>query len=256
MSGGMVWLPNNPLMRADGIADSFEDGMAYFDDVIGDVGPASSPARREMFLHAGVEMIDFLQRKGVRMTRCPGYSDYYPNSKGGNAAGRSVEGVPFDCRRARRVERPSSAVHGQELRVRAQDERAALGAVLQSIAARVRGGDASVRCAPGPLGSCVASILTNGASLIGQILKALLDDGNGDPPRVDERRDGRPHRRGRPGRRRSRSRVTARRCNVRSAQGGAACCGRLRPQRRHAPPVQCRPAQRGEVVDRQRGRHR
>ena len=32
MSGGMVWLPNNPLMRADGIPDSHEDGLAYFDD--------------------------------------------------------------------------------------------------------------------------------------------------------------------------------------------------------------------------------
>ena len=33
MSGGMVWLPNNPLMRAEGIPDSHEDGLAYFDDV-------------------------------------------------------------------------------------------------------------------------------------------------------------------------------------------------------------------------------
>ena len=29
LSGGIVWLPNNPLMRADGIADSHEDGLAY-----------------------------------------------------------------------------------------------------------------------------------------------------------------------------------------------------------------------------------
>src|ERR1700722_12985420 len=95
LSGGMVWLPNNPLMQSEGIADSYEDGLAYFDDVIGDVGPASSLARREMFLSAGVEMINFLLRKGIRMVRCPGWSDYYPNNKGGNAAGRSVEGVPF-----------------------------------------------------------------------------------------------------------------------------------------------------------------
>ena len=40
LSGGMVWLPNNPLMRADGIADSHEDGLAYFDDVVGDIGAA------------------------------------------------------------------------------------------------------------------------------------------------------------------------------------------------------------------------
>src|SRR3954471_2353546 len=60
MSGGMVWLPNNPLMVADGIPDSHEDGLAYFDDVVGDIGEASSPARREAFLPAGNEMLDFL----------------------------------------------------------------------------------------------------------------------------------------------------------------------------------------------------
>ncbi|MDT5213712.1 MAG: 3-oxosteroid 1-dehydrogenase, partial [Mycobacterium sp.] len=97
MSGGMVWLPNNPLMQSEGIEDSHEDGLAYFDDVIGDIGEASSPARREMFLSAGVEMLNFLLCKGIRMVRCPGWSDYYPNNKGGNAAGRSVEGVPFDA---------------------------------------------------------------------------------------------------------------------------------------------------------------
>src|ERR1700712_3246679 len=57
MSGGMVWLPDNPLMRADGIPDSHADGLAYFDDVVGDVGPASSRARREMFLTAGAQRV-------------------------------------------------------------------------------------------------------------------------------------------------------------------------------------------------------
>ena len=44
LSGGIVWLPNNPLMRADGIADSHEDGMAYLADVVGDIGAPSSRA--------------------------------------------------------------------------------------------------------------------------------------------------------------------------------------------------------------------
>ena len=43
LSGGIVWLPNNPLMRADGIADSHEDGLAYLADVVGDIGAPSSP---------------------------------------------------------------------------------------------------------------------------------------------------------------------------------------------------------------------
>ncbi|WP_297774407.1 FAD-binding protein, partial [Mycobacterium sp.] len=97
LSGGIVWLPNNPLMRADGIADSHEDGLAYLADVVGDIGAASSPERREMFLTAGYEMINFLTRKGVKLIRCAGWSDYYPNHKGGNVSGRAVEGIPFDA---------------------------------------------------------------------------------------------------------------------------------------------------------------
>ena len=62
ISGGMLWLPNNPLMRAAGVADSFDDALAYFDAVVGDVGPASSVERRQMFLRAGSEMVTFLQR--------------------------------------------------------------------------------------------------------------------------------------------------------------------------------------------------
>ena len=172
MSGGMVWLPNNPLMRADGIADSHEDGLAYFDDVVGDIGAASSPARREMFLTAGSEMIDFLARKGVRLVRCPGWSDYYPNHKGGNAAGRSVEGIPFDAAAlgdwSDRVQ-PSMAKNYGGFVV--QDQRAALGAVLQPLATGIRRGDAGVRFAPGPPEIRRREILTNGASLIGQMLE-------------------------------------------------------------------------------------
>ena len=180
MSGGMLWLPNNPLMRADGIADTHEDGLAYFDDVVGDIGAASSPARRETFLRAGSEMIDFLLRKGVRLVRCPGWSDYYPNHKGGNAAGRSVEGVPFDAAAlgdwSGRIQ-PSMAknygfvVKTNELRSVQYFNRSPRAF---AVATRVffRTNIARIRR---------REILTNGASLIGQLLKVLIDLGEGDP---------------------------------------------------------------------------
>ena len=69
LSGGIIWMPNNPLMRAEGVADSHEDGLAYLEDVVGDAGPASSPERRETFLTEGYKMLTFLQRKGVRLVR-------------------------------------------------------------------------------------------------------------------------------------------------------------------------------------------
>ena len=50
MSGGVVWIPANPLLRADGIADSEADGLTHFEAVVGDVGPCSSDERRRAFL--------------------------------------------------------------------------------------------------------------------------------------------------------------------------------------------------------------
>jgi 3-oxosteroid 1-dehydrogenase len=98
MSGGIVWVPNNPVMRADGVPDSYEDAMAHFEAVVGDVGPASSFERRHAFLTAGPEMVSFLRERGVRFVHCPGYSDYYSSAKGGHDNGRGIEAVPFDGR--------------------------------------------------------------------------------------------------------------------------------------------------------------
>lgn len=188
MSGGMVWLPDNPLMRACGIADSHEDGLAYFDDVVGDIGEASSAARRETFLTAGSAMINLLVDNGVRLVRCPGWSDYYPNHKGGNAAGRSVEGIPYDAAQlgdwSDKIQ-PSMAknygfvIKTNELRAVQYFNRSprafgiAMRVFLRTRAARLRNRE----------------ILTNGASLIGQILQALMNfdggtsvGGSGQPP--------------------------------------------------------------------------
>jgi 3-oxosteroid 1-dehydrogenase len=181
LSGGIVWLPNNPLMRADGIADSHEDGLAYLADVVGDIGAPSSPARREMFLTAGYEMIDFLIRRGVHLVRCDGWSDYYPNHKGGNAAGRAVEGIPFNAAQlggwSDKVQPSLAKNYGfvvltNELRSVQYFNRApkafavAMRVFLRSWAARIGR----------------RQILTNGASLIGQMLKSLIELCDGEPP--------------------------------------------------------------------------
>src|SRR5690349_52248 len=98
MSGGVVWVPDNPVMRADGVRDSYEDAMAHFEAVVGDVGPASSFERRHAYVTAGPEMVSFLQDLGVGFVHCLGYSDYYSNAKGGVDAGRAIEPVPWDGR--------------------------------------------------------------------------------------------------------------------------------------------------------------
>ncbi|MFL6022016.1 MAG: FAD-dependent oxidoreductase [Marmoricola sp.] len=99
MSGGILWLPNNPLMRREGVDDSRDAALRYFDTVVGDAGPASSPARRSTFVDRGSEMVDFLEGEGVEFRRCEGYSDYYAGVRGvegGSARGRSLETTAFD----------------------------------------------------------------------------------------------------------------------------------------------------------------
>jgi succinate dehydrogenase/fumarate reductase flavoprotein subunit len=99
MSGGGAWIPNHPLMRKAGVHDSYEDANLYMDTVIGDVGPASSPERREAFLREGPRMVEWLTVLGLRWYYAPGYADYYPELPGGSVQGRCVEPDLFDLKR-------------------------------------------------------------------------------------------------------------------------------------------------------------
>lgn len=99
MSGGGLWVPNNPVMLEAGTPDSHEAARTYMDTVIGDVGPASSPERREAFLAEGPAMVAFLRRLGVKFVYARGYADYYPEQPGGTATGRAIEGERYNIRR-------------------------------------------------------------------------------------------------------------------------------------------------------------
>ena len=176
MSGGIVWVPDNPVMRAEGVPDSYDDAMVHFEAVVGDVGPASSFERRHAFLTAGPEMVSFLQRRGVRFVYCRGYSDYYSSAKGGHDLGRGIEPIPFDGRvlggwlgrlQPGLAQSLGLAVMTNEARSLSHYNRSwrafAVSArvVLRTSAARLRN----------------QTLLTNGASLIAQMLHAVIADG-------------------------------------------------------------------------------
>ena len=176
MSGGIFWIPNNPLMRAEGIPDSYEDALAHFDEVVGDVGPCSSPARRHAFLTAGPEMTTFLQRLGLRLLTCPGYSDYYSDRKGGHDVGRGLEPAPWNGKRLGPwlerlqpglAQSLGMAVKTNEARFLSNYNRSlrAFG-VAARVAVRTVAAKATGR-----------ALLTNGASLIGQLLHLALERG-------------------------------------------------------------------------------
>jgi len=96
MSGGGLWIPNNSLMQEAGVKDPIEEARIYLDDIIGDVGPASSSERRTAFLTEGPKMVDFFRHLGVEFNYAKGYPDYYPNRRGGLAEGRCIDGGIFN----------------------------------------------------------------------------------------------------------------------------------------------------------------
>jgi 3-oxosteroid 1-dehydrogenase len=174
MSGGIVWVPNNPVMRADGVPDSYEDAMAHFEAVVGDVGPASSFERRHAFLTGGPEMVTFLQERGVRFVHCPGYSDYYSNAKGGHDVGRGIEPVPYDGNvlgdwldklQPGLAKSLGLAVMTNEARSLSHYNRS-IGAFAVSARVVLRTGAARLRR---------QALLTNGASLIAQMMRIALE---------------------------------------------------------------------------------
>jgi hypothetical protein len=61
MSGGGIWAPNNRFIRKAGTADSMEAALRYLDAVVGNVGRASSGARKRAYLESINEAIDFLK---------------------------------------------------------------------------------------------------------------------------------------------------------------------------------------------------
>jgi 3-oxosteroid 1-dehydrogenase len=173
ISGGVLWLPNNPLMQAEGVPDSFEDAMAYFDSVVGDAGPASSPARRAAYVNEGADMVRFLQDVGLRFVRCEGYSDYYAGVRGiagGVARGRSIEATIFDGRELGPwlTKLPTGLTPVVVL----TGEVAKLQLVRRSWEGARTAGRVAIRTAAGRLKG--QTLLSNGAALIGQTLRAAI----------------------------------------------------------------------------------
>ena len=98
LSGGNIWVPNNPTLRRVGLADSRADVRSYLDAVVGDRVPA---ANIDAFIDKGPRAMEFLERTSphLRFQWCTGYSDYHPEAPGGRARGRTVEPLPFDLKK-------------------------------------------------------------------------------------------------------------------------------------------------------------
>ena len=83
-SGGGVWIPNNEILKRDGVKDTPEAARTYLHAIIGDVVPAE---KIDTYLDRGPEMLSFvLKHSPLKLCWVPGYSDYYPETAGGKAS--------------------------------------------------------------------------------------------------------------------------------------------------------------------------
>ncbi|MGN7712662.1 FAD-binding protein [Agrobacterium radiobacter] len=98
LSGGGVWLPNNPVMRRQGATDSADAALKYMEAIIEDVGPASSRARKEAFVNGVADPVLTLEKYGLKWIRSKVYPDYFSHLPGGTV-GRCLEVKAFDIKK-------------------------------------------------------------------------------------------------------------------------------------------------------------
>lgn len=170
LSGGVLWLPNNPVMQRDGIADSREDALTYLANFVPEGDPGSTPARREAFVDNVASLVELYESQGIPMLRCHGYSDYYDAMPGGNATGRSLETEVFD---ANRLGEWKDKFYSQNFPLPARSsESAQLMTLAVSWGGKKKAAQIGLRSVLGKLRG--KQLLSAGAALQGRILEAAL----------------------------------------------------------------------------------
>lgn len=97
MSGGGIWIPNNPTLRAKGHDDSRESIRRYLDLLTEGKVPA---ARLDAYVDNGPAAMELVGKsKWAKFFWTKGYADYHPELEGGRPLGRSIEAKPFDTRK-------------------------------------------------------------------------------------------------------------------------------------------------------------
>ncbi|KAF0963594.1 FAD-binding protein [Rhodococcus sp. T7] len=109
ISGGGIWIPNAPTLRAKGVVDSRESIRRYLDIITEGTVAAD---RLDAFVDKGPELMELLDRSPhMKLYWVKGYSDYHPEYEGGRPLGRTIECMPFDTRALKEDEqfqRPNS----------------------------------------------------------------------------------------------------------------------------------------------------
>ncbi|BCY08189.1 FAD-binding protein [Actinoplanes sp. L3-i22] len=97
MSGGGMWLPDNPLMRRAGAGDSRAEALTYLEATVGETGRSTSRERKEAFVDGVTDFVTTAEKHGMVFARSADYPDYYPELPGGKI-GRAIEVEPVNSR--------------------------------------------------------------------------------------------------------------------------------------------------------------
>lgn len=97
VSGGAIWVPNNPIMRAAGMSDSAEAARTY---IRGETGNLFNAELVDAFLDKGPEAIGFFHEKtALTLSHRAVSPDYHPDADGATEGGRALDAHDYDGRR-------------------------------------------------------------------------------------------------------------------------------------------------------------
>ena len=170
-SGGVWWVPNNPVMKRAGVDDSAERARQYLDAAVTYNGPGTTPARRDAFLSTGPKMVEFLERAGMKFVYADGWSDYYDDLPGGEPRGRSLLAELFDTRELGEWEPRLSRYKGFSLPV-PTDQFTDLMLVKRTLKGKKRAAALAWRLLKGKLTG--ARLAGAGAAIQGRMLQIAL----------------------------------------------------------------------------------
>lgn len=94
-SGGVLWIPDNHLGKAQNSGDSPDLARTY---LRAEAGKHYNAPAVDAFLENGPKMVEFFERETCVKFVPTLYPDYHPDAPGGLAIGRSILAAPFDIR--------------------------------------------------------------------------------------------------------------------------------------------------------------
>ena len=113
LSGGVAWIPNNPLMKRAGIDDNPEDALTYLKH---NIGQRVAEAKLQAFVDKAPAMAQYMvANSALKFNLVHDFPDYRPETPGGSKGGRSIDPKVISGRRLKdfgQLRRSNLAVPG------------------------------------------------------------------------------------------------------------------------------------------------